>query len=230
LRLAPSLRGAAQLALVPRIITSNDHELASPGRFGRTASEPSLEDQVSLALSLDLGIGSPLRPGAAGDCTPAEEACLALAGTRAIEADTRTIDALVDYLETLRPRPSALTTTDVTHGEALLTRFGCVGCHHASYTIPADPALTGTTSETIRPYTDLRLHDLGEDLADPVTKRWRTAPLRDLAEGNLLHDARAADPLEAILWHGGEAVEARERVRVAPPSERAALLAFLARL
>ena len=44
---------------------------------------------------------------------------------------------------------------------------------------------------------------------------------------NFLHDGRARSLLEAILWHGGEAKRARERVRGFSAGERAALIAFL---
>jgi CxxC motif-containing protein (DUF1111 family) len=91
--------------------------------------------------------------------------------------------------------------------------------------------LTGTTTETIRPYTDLLLHDLGDGLADATAREWRTAPLWGLREGGpYLHDGRAASLPEAILWHGGEATGARGRFAAAGTGERAALLAFLSQL
>ena len=43
----------------------------------------------------------------------------------------------------------------------------------------------------------------------------------------LLHDGRARTIEEAILWHGGEAEEARERFRTADETTRAALVRFL---
>ena len=63
---------------------------------------------------------------------------------------------------------------------------------------------------------------------------WRTAPLwglglRDTVNGNagLLHDGRAANVLEAVLWHGGVATRARERFTSLPADARTALIAFL---
>ena len=50
--------------------------------------------------------------------------------------------------------------------------------------------------------------------ADPAARLWRTAPLWGLGTTPaLLHDGRARDAQEAILWHGGEAAAARERFR-----------------
>ncbi len=42
-----------------------------------------------------------------------------------------------------------------------------------------------------------------------------------------MHDARARGFAEAVLWHGGEGLAARERFRNAPSADRDALLAFL---
>ena len=92
----------------------------------------------------------------------------------------------------------------------------------------------------IRPYTDLLLHDMGEGLADgreeflASGREWRTPPLwgiglTEAVNGHtqFLHDGRARNLLEAILWHGGEAEAARQRVLQFDSDERAALLAFL---
>ena len=94
--------------------------------------------------------------------------------------------------------------------------------------------------QTIRPYTDLLLHDLGPGLADSMAEgdaeagEWRTAPLWSLGltagvSGGeaYLHDGRARDLAEAILWHGGEAETSREAFRTMSAEDRAALLAFL---
>jgi CxxC motif-containing protein (DUF1111 family) len=102
---------------------------------------------------------------------------------------------------------------------------------------PASPHLSG---QTIFPYTDLLLHEMGEGLADrrpeglASGRHWRTAPLWGLGltktvSGHtfLLHDGRARDALEAILWHGGEAQAARDRFAALSKSEREALLKFL---
>jgi CxxC motif-containing protein (DUF1111 family) len=92
----------------------------------------------------------------------------------------------------------------------------------------------------IHPYTDLLVHDMGEDLADgrpdfqAGAREWRTAPLWGLGasaavNGNsdLLHDGRARNAMEAILWHGGEAERSIARFKAMPRIEREALIAFL---
>ena len=103
-----------------------------------------------------------------------------------------------------------------------------------------DAELPELANQTITRYTDLLLHDMGEGLADnrPVFmatgREWRTPPLWGLgliAKVNghtfLLHDGRARNVAEAILWHGGEASASRQRFQAMSAEDRAALLAFL---
>ncbi len=104
----------------------------------------------------------------------------------------------------------------------------------------ADYPIAAIANQTIRPYTDLLLHDMGEGLADhrgefvASGREWKTPPLWGVGllqnvQGHteLLHDGRARNYAEAILWHGGEAFSAREKFRTAPKSHRDALVAFL---
>lgn len=116
---------------------------------------------------------------------------------------------------------------------------GCNNCHVPTLTTGNHP-LSALSYQTIHPYTDLLLHDMGEDLADNRPdfeaggREWRTAPLWGVGltqvvnpNARFLHDGRAATLEEAVLWHGGEAEESREHFRKLPAEERAALLAFL---
>jgi CxxC motif-containing protein (DUF1111 family) len=108
---------------------------------------------------------------------------------------------------------------------------------------------TGATSEfaevrnqTIKPYTDLLLHDMGNELADNFAEglasgnMWRTSPLWGIgyteyvAAGTpvgYLHDSRARNLTEAILWHGGEGEASKQRFAALTAQERQDLLAFL---
>jgi CxxC motif-containing protein (DUF1111 family) len=43
----------------------------------------------------------------------------------------------------------------------------------------------------------------------------------------LLHDGRARNVTEAILWHGGEAEGSREAFRTLPKADRDALVRFV---
>lgn len=81
---------------------------------------------------------------------------------------------------------------------------------------------------------------MGEGLADNRAdfladgREWRTAPLWGIGliqtvngHTRFLHDGRARNLLEAILWHGGEAKAAQQAVLAMNKNERAALLRFL---
>jgi CxxC motif-containing protein (DUF1111 family) len=117
---------------------------------------------------------------------------------------------------------------------------GCTACHRPKYVTPKSDAMPEQASQLIWPYTDLLLHDMGEGLADDRPEgdasgcEWRTPPLWGIGltqvvsgHTNLLHDGRARNLLEAILWHGGEAEAAKNRVVAMSPQQRAALIAFL---
>ncbi len=204
------------------------------GRFGWKASQPSLAAQSTAALLTDLGVAA---PGAAR----------LVAGVHArgrgheAEIDESDLGALVGYMRALAvPARRRWTEPMVRAGEALFTATGCAACHRRQIVTGALPGWPELTGQTIRPYTDLLLHDLGPDLADEVEEgvasgsEWRTPPLWGLGllptvsgQTGLLHDGRARSAEEAILWHGGEAERARERFRHLPPAQRAALLAFL---
>lgn len=122
--------------------------------------------------------------------------------------------------------------------ERTLYRAGlAVALIAAAATAREVPHLKVAANQLIRPCTDLLLHDMGEDLADdrPEFKAggrdWRTQPLWGLGLSQvvsgstpMLHDGRARDATEAILWHGGEAQASREAFRRMKRDDRQALL------
>jgi CxxC motif-containing protein (DUF1111 family) len=129
---------------------------------------------------------------------------------------------------------------DVQAGEQLFHEIGCSQCHTPVHTTGHAADRPALSNRTIKPYTDLLLHDMGEGLADhrpefaASGREWRTPPLWGLGhhiavsgERALLHDGRARTLNEAILWHGGEAEPARERFRRLTPQQRKYLISFL---
>jgi CxxC motif-containing protein (DUF1111 family) len=128
----------------------------------------------------------------------------------------------------------------VQQGEALFAQAACSACHVPELRTGAKPAIRAAADLTIHPYTDLLLHDMGEDLADgrpdfaASGRQWRTAPLWGIGllrevngHTDLLHDGRARNVTEAILWHGGQAEQAREAFRRMSKAEREALVRFV---
>jgi CxxC motif-containing protein (DUF1111 family) len=128
----------------------------------------------------------------------------------------------------------------VQRGHALFEAYGCASCHAPTLETGDDAFVEAYRNQRFHPFTDLLLHDMGAGLADQKRdgdaqpSEWRTPPLWGIGlvetvngHTRLLHDGRARDLAEAILWHGGEASGAREFFRRAPAGDRAALLAFV---
>ena len=214
------------------------------GRFGWKAGKATLGQQVSAALSLDMGLANPARPAPAGDCTVRQPACRGMADGRSpdfenLEAHSVLVDWLVHYSANLAV-PARRSDAAAASGEAVFNTIGCSACHRPAFTTGTDPQNKHLGARLIRPYTDLLLHDMGPGLADGVTEglatgaEWRTAPLwgiglaaRVNGNGFYLHDGRARSLSEAILWHGGEAAKSSAGFAALSPPARAELLAFL---
>lgn len=208
------------------------------GRFGWKANQPSVSQQVADAFLGDLGITSSLNP--AQDCPPVQIACQAAVDGRTPEVDDAKLDRVVFYSRTLAvPARRDLDQPGVKTGAAVFAKLGCGACHTGTLrTGPSDiPQLAG---QTIHPYTDLLLHDMGDGLADgrpdfaASGREWRTPPLwgiglveRVNGHTRFLHDGRARSLEEAILFHGGEAARVQAAYRKLPARDRAALLEFL---
>ena len=209
------------------------------GRFGWKANVASLRHQVAGAAAGDMGLTNTVFP--ATNCPPAQSACLAAANGGAIELDNYQLDRLVIYARSLSvPARRDIDQASVRQGEAVFEAAGCAACHAATLTTGAEAALPELSNQTIHPYTDLLLHDMGEGLADgrpdfaASGREWRTSPLwgiglvrRVSSHLFLLHDGRARGFMEAVLWHGGEATAARDAVIAMPKADRDALVAFL---
>ena len=137
--------------------------------------------------------------------------------------------------------PATRNSTDpqVKAGQALFVAAKCAACHTpALRTAPNAPF--GLGGQLIHPYTDLLLHDMGAGLADnrpdflASGSEWRTPPLWGLGlstitskHTNYLHDGRARNVLEAVMWHGGEGDFSRRYVAQLSQTDRNALVAFV---
>ena len=212
------------------------------GRFGWKANQPDLAQQNAAALLGDLGITSPLLP--AENCGGVPD-CAAIPHGGMPEIDEARVAALDFYTAALAvPARREHDRPEVLAGKALFHEAGCAACHAPSLTTVAVEGLPAELAgQTIWPYTDLLLHDLGEGLADGRPdgeadgREWRTAPLWGIGlahvvggEAHFLHDGRARTIEEAILWHGGEAAAARAAFMAMDAAARAALLRFVASL
>jgi CxxC motif-containing protein (DUF1111 family) len=128
-------------------------------------------------------------------------------------------------------------------GQALFAAIGCGGCHMQTLRTGELAGVPSASNQVIHPYTDLLLHDMGRGLADDRAdflasgREFRTAPLWGVGlttvvnpKATFLHDGRARNISEAVLWHGGEAHTSREIFRRLPHRLREALLDFVGSL
>jgi CxxC motif-containing protein (DUF1111 family) len=202
------------------------------GRFGWKAEKTSVMHQVAedAASSLDVGT-SAIRDSAGRG--------------RLDEADLAKLTTFMRLIGVPPQRDAANQQT--LWGAAVFETTGCAKCHLPTLRTSPNHPLAELRAQTIRPYTDLLLHDMGPDLADesqvgqgvgdsapPSASEWRTPPLWGLGlrltindHACLLHDGRATDVQQAILWHGGEAERSAQLYKALSHGERLALQAFL---
>jgi len=227
------------------------------GRFGWKASKISLRHQAASALLDDMSVTSPLYPSR--DCLAGPDTCKTGKPDRGVSAEE--LLKIEQYLQLLAvpaqrslvsgfPKGvSPLKDLDVNPKQVAVGAklFGntlrCTSCHVTEMKTGKGHLMEELRGQTIKPYSDLLLHDMGSDLADNYTEgrakgnMWRTPPLWGIGytdramEGQgtvgYLHDGRARNLTEAVMWHGGEATTARNRFAALSAADRAALMAFL---
>lgn len=206
------------------------------GRFGLKASNPSLQQQVAGAYRGDMGITNPYFLVESSHGTDLWDGL-----DDDPETDALTLDVTTFYTQTLAvPARRNADDAAVRRGERIFDSARCSGCHVSELRTGVFAGVPEVSNQRIFPYTDMLLHDMGEGLADgredfaASGREWRTAPLWGIGltavvnnHTFLLHDGRARNLLEAVMWHGGEAEFSREYVRHLKTADRRALLAFL---
>jgi CxxC motif-containing protein (DUF1111 family) len=209
------------------------------GRFGWKAEQPSVRQQAAGAFIGDLGITSSVFPQQ--ECTEAEVECRSALGGGDPEISDRLFERVVRYSELLAvPARARFADDDILRGKAHFAELGCGGCHTPSHRTSADAELEEVRDQRIWPYTDLLLHDMGDALSDQrpsyaaAGNEWRTPPLWGLGHyevvnghERLMHDGRARGVAEAILWHGGEAEDAKQLFVELSEASRLDLIAFV---
>jgi CxxC motif-containing protein (DUF1111 family) len=226
------------------------------GRFGWKASKATLRHQAAAALLNDMAVTSPVYSNRS--CTTDPAGCAAAGAQKGIsEADLQTLSRYLALVAVPAQRsiasgfPKGVAPTEelnvnpaqVRAGAMLFQGMRCAACHTAEMRTGPGHLFAELRNQTIRPYSDLLLHDMGAGLADNLVEgqakgnMWRTAPLWGLgysekvigAAGTVgyLHDGRARNLTEAILWHDGEGAASRQRFEKLSKTDREALLAFL---
>ena len=206
------------------------------GRFGWKANQPTIEQQIHQAFNMDIGITTP-------DATYNDRASYgaASAANAPPELQQKEFDPLLYYMKMIAvPQRRNWQDPTVRRGQRIFHNVGCAGCHTPSFTTGDAGGYAELAHQTIRPYTDMLLHDMGEGLADNRPdglangQEWRTPPLWGIGlvktvskHTFFMHDGRARNMEEAVLWHGGEAAAAQNLYRRLRREDRAALITFL---
>lgn len=206
------------------------------GRFGWKASAPTVMTQSAGAYNNDMGVTSPLFPvepsygQTNGDNLNDDP-----------EISQQVLDDVALYCRTLAvPAARNLDDPNVVRGYELFENAKCTACHTPRHVTGEFSGIPAISNQTIYPYTDMLLHDMGEELADGRTdfladgNEWKTRPLWGIGltkvvngHTNFLHDGRARNIEEAILWHGGEAKRSKKFYTSLAENDRKALLEFI---
>ncbi|WP_416396616.1 di-heme oxidoredictase family protein [Allohahella sp. A8] len=219
------------------------------GRFGWKATTANIRQQSADAFFNDMGLSTSLRPEAWGDCLPSQETCRSAPhGVGAygdiqeqFEVSDEALDLIEFYSANLAvPERRNADDPEVLMGKQQFHDAGCAACHTPKFVTSRAAKQDDHQFQLIWPYTDLLLHDMGPELADGIAvgaasgREWRTAPLWGIGltatvngHTRYLHDGRARNLLEAILWHGGEAAASAEKVAAMSPEHRSALIKFV---
>jgi CxxC motif-containing protein (DUF1111 family) len=222
----------------PNLVWDEDKQSHSMGRFGWKANQPTLKQQNASAFNGDMGLTTTLFPSVS--CTSQQSSCQTESqyGEQP-EVSDKVLEKLTIYVSLLGV-PARRQIDANKRGERLFYEAQCNACHSPRQTTGNASPHPEFNHQVIHPYTDLLLHDLGEGLADhrpdylATGQEWRTAPLWGIGLVNTvnkhtfyLHDGRARNLTEAILWHGGEATAAKDNFLRFSQKDRAALVSFL---
>ncbi len=195
------------------------------GRFGFKATNPNLRQQSAAAFFFDMGMTNELFQDP----------------NQSLEVSSDVLDKVVFYQQVPGVTPAREQDhPDVIAGKALFQQLNCDSCHKMTLQTTSSD-ITELQNQTFHPFTDLLLHDMGPGLADnrpefsASGREWRTTPLWGIGLARVLnnnapgflHDGRARNIPEAILWHGGEAAKARNAFKALKKSDRAKLIRFL---
>lgn len=257
-RISPQLVGMGLIDLIPeanivaaadpddlnqdgisgRVHWVNNGQQRHVGRFGWKAINSSLRNQNANAMSQDMGLTTSLFIDP--NCTINQPICWTAANGGSPEISDSSLSAVVDFMTALAvPERRINDLATFNKGATLFTQVGCASCHTPKQTTGDSTRFSVLSQQTIYPYTDLLLHDIGAGLDDGVKEKdaesfeWRTPPLWGIGivardpDARFLHDGRASSLEEAILWHGGEAETTKSRFKALTPTEKDTLLTFV---
>ena len=213
-----------------RTLTDPENDIKRLGRFTAKGGQAKVKHQIAGAFNIDMGVPSSIFPVLDGESTP-----------QTPEISDAALDEMARYVALLGiGARRSLNDNQALHGEQLFQNASCTSCHTPTLTTSPHHPMAELRNQTIHPYTDLLLHDMGTGLADNMSEgtasgtEWRTSPLWNIGltagvSGGeaYLHDGRARTIEEAILWHNGEAESAKNTFLSMSAADRAALVKFI---
>lgn len=209
------------------------------GRFGWKAGQATLLQQTAAAFIGDLGITSQLFPEQG--CTESQLDCNEAIDSGTYEIEFDDLQKTANYCATIAvPVRRNFNEQEVLKGKEIFKELGCNSCHIETFTTGNHSDFPALSGQEIHPYTDLLLHDMGNNLADGRPEylangnEWRTPPLWGIGlfetvnnHTFYLNDGRARNLEEAILWHGGEAQNKKQAFKALDKDNRDCLIQFL---
>lgn len=216
------------------------HKREAVGRFGWKAGMPSILQQNAGAFNGDMGLTSNIFPDDDWTDIQAEKYPDLIDGGKPEISDSQ-LYRITLYVQSLSvPAVRNVETAMYIKGKKLFHSVGCGKCHVESYTTRMGNDIAALDNQKISPYTDLLLHDMGVELSDQRQdfrasgQEWRTPPLWGIGlipavnkHTRYLHDGRARNIEEAILWHGGEGQKSREAFKELTKKDREDLIFFI---
>ena len=214
------------------------------GLFGWKAAQPSIRQQSADAFHNDMGLSSMHYPNGS-NCTEKQTQCNLFENGNDINDDFELSSGQINLIEFYSSHLAVPARRDhdnekVLAGKKIFYESGCTSCHTPKFITAKSNYSSALSEQLIWPYSDFLLHDLGDDLADESSafkasgREWRTQPLwgiglTETVNGHtkFLHDGRANNLLEAILWHGGEAESSKQKILKLSVEEVENLIKFI---
>ena len=214
---------------VANIVWDHKSNKTSLGLFGWKAAQPTIRQQSADAFHQDMGLSSKHFPDGS-NCSKKQIDCSFFENgndhNNEYEISSEQLD-LIEFYSSHLAVPARRNHDDenVLAGKKLFYESGCTSCHTPKYITAKTKYSDALSEQLIWPYSDFLLHDMGDLLADESRaykasgREWRTQPLwgiglTKIVNGHtkFLHDGRANSILEAILWHGGEAENSKQKI------------------
>jgi CxxC motif-containing protein (DUF1111 family) len=212
------------------------------GLFGWKAGQPSLMQQNAAAFLGDMGLTTSLFPEQ--NCPLIQTDCLEALKSTDTEVSQKVLERITTYTQILAvPKSRDFDSLEFKKGREIFDAISCSACHRPEFKTSNFHSQKSLNNQFISPYSDFLLHDMGEGLADhrPEAKangfEWRTPPLWSLGliptvnkHSHLLHDGRARNIEEAILWHDGEARFSKLEFKKLNSLDRKILINFISNI